>query len=79
MRRNPRRLVKRVSRPGGSRPRRSRQSASVHEPWTEAWVDETYARALVKIRRALADKRAVLSPQSSLYEYVEKLCALSDD
>ncbi len=58
-----------------------RQAArlSRREPWTEARVNETYARAISKIRDVLAEKGATVVPGSPLHEYVVALAALSDD
>ncbi len=65
--------------PNARKAPRRRGPRPVHEPWTEARVDETYSIALAKIRAVLAEKCASLAPGSALHQYVVELAALSDD
>ena len=45
----------------------------------EEWVDQTYARGIEKIRRALAEKLATLPAGSTMRAYVERLRGLPDE
>jgi hypothetical protein len=46
------------------------------EKWTEEWVDQTYARAIEKIRRFIGEKLDSLPPNSSTRAYLERLQGL---
>lgn len=52
---------------------------SVHEPWTPEWVDETYARAVRKLRRLIDERRASMPPDSPQALFLAHLLTLSDD
>jgi hypothetical protein len=43
------------------------------EKWTEEWVDQTYANAIEKIRRFIAEKIETLPPDSKIREDLERL------
>ncbi len=52
-----------------------------HSPnrWTEEWVDQTYARAIEKIRNVIATKLRTAPPDSTMREYLDKLQGLPDE
>jgi hypothetical protein len=52
-----------------------------HTPkkWTEEWVDQTYARAVEKIRNFIGEKLETLPPDSNMRAYLERLQGLPDE
>jgi hypothetical protein len=49
------------------------------EKWTEEWVDQTYARAIEKIRRFIGEKLDTLPSGSKTRAHLERLQGLPAD
>lgn len=62
-----------------SRPSAPANPPSEHPPWSEAWVDETYTRAIGKMRHIVAEY-AASSPEGSARRHdLQNMAALPDD
>jgi hypothetical protein len=47
--------------------------------WTAEWVDQTYGRAIEKIRHFIAEKLETLPSDSNMRAYLERVQGLPDE